>query len=382
MTQIHRFIFARALFSVAAIGLASACTPQSQVQPVTTGAGTAVKVTEIATKLAYPWGIAVLPDGSMLVTERDGRLRVIRDGKLAEAPIAGVPAVLNDGQGGLFDVALHPDFATNNLVYLSFAKGTKEANHTVIIRGIYDGARLNNIQTVFEAAPLKKGSAHFGGRMIFMPDKTLMLTLGDGYEYRDKAQDLGTNFGKIIRITDTGQPAPANPFIGQVGKRPEIYSYGHRNMQGLALDSSSGTLYEHEHGPKGGDEINIIQPGKNYGWPVITYGVDYSGAPISLKNKQDGMEQPITYWVPSIAPSGMAFYTGDLFPAWKGDLLVTALAGQQLRRVNLEKGVVASQETYLTDRDERYRHVVQAPDGSLLLLTDDAEGKVLRVTPG
>jgi glucose/arabinose dehydrogenase len=188
--------------------------------------------------------------------------------------------------------------------------------------------------------------------------------------------------GKIVRLTDTGKPASDNPFVGQEGKRPEIYSYGHRNVQGIARDPVTGTLYQHEHGPKGGDEVNVIVAGKNYGWPVITYGVDYSGAPISLKNKQDGMEQPLVYWVPSIAPSGMAFYSGDLFPAWKGDLLVSALAGQQIRRVNLENGRVASQENLLTDRGERYRQIIQAPDGSLLVLTDDAEGKVLRLTPG
>ena len=318
----------------------------------------------------------------MLVTERDGQLRVIRDGKLVDAPIAGVPAVYNNGQGGLFDIALHPDFATNKLVYLSFAKGTKDANHTAIVRGTYDGTRLTNVQNVFDASPDKATDAHFGGRMLFLPDKTLILTLGDGYKYRDKAQDLSSDLGKIVRITDTGQPAPGNPFIGQAGKRPEIYSYGHRNVQGIARDPVYGAIFAHEHGPKGGDEINIVQAGKNYGWPVITYGVDYSGAPISLKSKEPGMEQPITYWVPSIAPSGMAFYSGDLFPTWKGDLIVTALAGQQLRRVVLDKGLVVRQEVYLTDRGERYRHVVQAPDGSLLVLTDDAEGKVLRLTPG
>jgi aldose sugar dehydrogenase len=323
-----------------------------------------------------------LPDGSMLVTEREGRLRVIRDGKLVEAPIGGVPGVHNEGQGGLLDVALHPDFASNKLVYLSFSKGTKAANHTAVVRGTYDGVRLTNLQNVFDASPERSTDAHFGGRLLFMPDKSLILTLGDGFAYRDKAQDLSSDLGKIVRITDTGQAAPGNPFLGQAGKRPEIYSYGHRNVQGIARDPATGALYAHEHGPKGGDEVNVIVAGKNYGWPVITYGVDYSGAPISLKNRQDGMEQPITYWVPSIAPSGMAFYTGDLFPAWKGDLIVTALAGQQVRRVNLENGVVASQESYLTDRGERYRQVVQAPDGSLLVLTDDSEGKVLRLTPG
>ncbi len=361
---------------ILALGCTAKPLPQASTPKI------ALKVTEIATKLANPWGLAVLPDSSMLVTERDGRLRVIRNGTLVPAPVAGVPTVYNEGQGGLFDVVLHPDFVTNNLVYLSFAKGTKAANHTAIIRATYDGARLTNIQTVFDAAPDKATDAHFGGRMMFLPDKTLILTLGEGYAYRDKAQDLSSDLGKIIRITDTGQPAAGNPFVGQAGKRPEIFSYGHRNVQGITRDPVTGIIYEHEHGPKGGDEINILAPGKNYGWPVITYGVDYSGAPISLKNKQDGMEQPITYWVPSIAPSGMTFYSGDLFPAWKGDLLVTALAGQQLRYINLERGVVTDQVAYLTEREERYRQVVQAPDGSLLVLTDDAEGKVLRITPG
>lgn len=370
------------LYGLSALCILIACSQPLSTQPDAIIAQTAIKVTEVATNLDNPWGIAILPDGSMLVTEREGRLRVIRDGTLLPVPVGGVPAIYNEGQGGLLDVVLHPDFATNNLVYLSFSKGTKDANHTSVVRGTYDGGRLNNIQTVFDATPERTTSAHYGGRMLFMADKTLIVTLGDGYQYKDEAQDLTNDLGKIVRLTDTGQAAPGNPFIGQHGKRPEIYSYGHRNVQGIALDRATGRLYQHEHGPKGGDEVNLISAGKNYGWPVITYGVDYSGAPISLKNKQDGMEQPLVYWVPSIAPSGMVFYTGDMFPAWKGDLIVTALAGQHVRRVNLENGAVVSQETYLTDREERYRQVVQAPDGSLLVLTDDSQGKVLRLTAG
>jgi aldose sugar dehydrogenase len=373
----------RLALAISCLSLAVACAQEATgAQSGSAPSSTAIKVTEIASNLSNPWGIAVLPDGSMLVTEREGRLRIIRDGALVATPIEGVPKVHDAGQGGLLDIVLHPDFATNQLIYLSFAKGTKGANHTAIIRATYDGRRLSNIEPIFDAVPERKTDAHFGGRMLFMPDKTLILTLGDGYVYRDKAQDLTSDLGKIVRLTDTGKPAPDNPFIGQAGARPEIYSYGHRNVQGIARDPVTGTLYQHEHGPKGGDEVNVIVAGKNYGWPVITYGVDYSGAPISLKNKQDGMEQPLTYWVPSIAPSGMAFYSGDLFPAWKGDLLVSALAGQHIRRVNLENGRVASQESLLTDRGERYRHIVQAPDGSLLVLTDDPEGKVLRLTPG
>jgi aldose sugar dehydrogenase len=356
--------------------------PETGPTDSSTGVTTKLAVSEIATGLNHPWGITVLPDGAMLVTERAGRLRLIKDGKLVEAPISGVPAVLDANQGGLLDVALHPDFANNRLVYLSFSKGTRGANQTSVVRGVFDGTSLTNVQTVYDSASLRTTQAHYGGRLLFLPDGSLILTLGDGYAYKDKAQTLDNDFGKIVRLTDAGQAAPGNPLAGQSGARSEIYSYGHRNVQGVAYDRANNVLYAHEHGPKGGDEVNIIQAGKNYGWPVITYGVDYSGAPISLKNKQDGMEQPLVYWVPSIAPSGMTFYTGDLFPEWKGDLLITALAGQQVRRVNLENGRVASQESYLSERNERYRHIVQAPDGSLLVLTDEDEGKVLRVTPG
>jgi glucose/arabinose dehydrogenase len=367
---------------LASVALAAACAPAAKTPAPTGSAGQKLVVSELATGLSFPWGAALLPDGSILVTERDGRLRLIKDGKLVAEPIGGVPPVLNEGQGGLFDVALHPDFATNQLVYLAFAKGSSSANHTAVVRGRFTGRTLEDVEPVFESVPERNTQAHYGGRLLFMPDKTLIVTLGDGYEYRDKAQGLGTDFGKIVRITDTGQPAPGNPYIGQAGKRPEIYTYGHRNVQGIAHDPVTGTLYAHEHGPKGGDEVNVLLPGRNYGWPVITYGVDYSGAPISLESKKAGMEQPLVYWVPSIAPSSMVVYTGDLFPAWKGDLLVTALAGQQLRRVDLENGQVKAQETYLTDREERYRDIIQAPDGSLIVLTDAPGGKVLRLTPG
>jgi glucose/arabinose dehydrogenase len=339
-------------------------------------------VQELATGLAFPWGAAVLPDGALLVTEREGRLRLIRDGQLVAAPITGVPSVLDNNQGGLFDVALHPDFATNQLVYLSFAKGTVDENRTAVVRGRFTGAALEDVTPVWEASPAKSGGAHFGGRLLFLPDRTLLVSLGDGYAYRDKAQDLSSDLGKIVHITDTGQPAPGGPFAGQAGARPEIYSYGHRNVQGLVRDPASGAVYAHEHGPKGGDEVNLIRPGANYGWPEITYGVDYSGAPISLRSSAPGMEQPLVYWVPSIAPAGMAFYTGALFPAWQGDLIVAALAGEQLRRVNLEGGQVTGQEIILDGRGERYRQVIQMPDGALLALTDATDGKVLRITPG
>jgi aldose sugar dehydrogenase len=343
-------------------------------------AATALKVEEVATGLEYPWGVAFLPDGAMLVTEREGGLKLVKAGQPI-APVAGLPAAYVDNQAGVFDVALHPGFAENKFVYVSLATGTKAANRTTIVRGRFDGTNLVDVTPIFNAGPDKRGGAHFGGRMLFQPDGTLLLTLGDGYTEKDRAQTLDNDFGKIVRLTDTGQPAPGNPFAGQAGARPEIWSYGHRNVQGLTHDPATGTVYAHEHGPKGGDEVNAIRPGVNYGWPKITYGVDYSGAPISAISAAPGMEQPLVYWVPSIAPSGMTFYTGEMFPAWKGDLLVSALAGTQLRRVDLDNGSVKGQEVMLKDREQRLRHVAQAPDGALILLTDEPDGKVLRVTP-
>lgn len=338
-------------------------------------------VTPIAEGLENPWGAVVLPDGALLVTERAGGLKRVREG-VAPVAITGVPAVLVEGQGGLLDVALHPQFATNGLVYLSMATGTEAENNTRLVRGRLVGDALTDVQTLFDASPKKKGGAHFGGRILFLPDGTLLLSLGDGFAYREKAQDLGSDLGKIVRLTDTGQPAPGNPFAGRPGARAEIFSYGHRNVQGLTRDPLSGRIYESEHGPKGGDEVNILAPGKNYGWPVITYGVDYNGAQISPFTERPGMEQPILYWVPSIAPGGMAFYAGDLFPAWKGDLLVGALAGMHLRRVDLDAdGKVLGQETLLADLNERIRQVVPGPAGEVYLLTDSAEGRVLKLTP-
>lgn len=341
----------------------------------------ALNVTEVATGLSFPWGAAFLPDGRLLVTERDGRLRLIENGALNPTAITGLPPVFVNGQGGMFDVVAHPDFANNGLIYVSFAAGTQAENRTTVIRGKLEGTALTNVERVFQASPGKRGGAHFGGRMMFLPDSTLMLTLGDGYSYRDKAQDLSSHLGKIVRMNDRGAAVEDAPYAIGENASPFVHSYGHRNVQGIARDPASGTIYAHEHGPKGGDEINMIKSGANYGWPVITYGVDYSGLPISLETAKDGMEQPLLAWVPSIAPSGMIFYTGDMFPAWKGDLIVSLLAGQHLRRVDLESGQVVGQETMLSDRGERYRAVIQAPDGALIALTDAPDGKVLRITP-
>lgn len=362
-----------------------AAPPPQNVPPPITGDAAAspvqVAYQEIAAGLAYPWGVAFLPNGDALVTERDGRLRVIRAGRLDPAPVTGLPPVLVEGQGGLFDVVLDPDFAANRRIYLSFAHGTSAANGTRIVRARFDGAALSEVTPIYTASPLKNGSAHFGARMAILPDRTLVLTLGDGYANKDDAQTLGNDFGKIVRLTLDGAPAPGNPFAGQAGARAEIWSYGHRNVQGIVHDPATNTLWAHEHGPRGGDEVNIIRPGANYGWPAITYGVDYSGAVISPFSARDGMEQPQVVWVPSIAPSGMALYRGNLFPQWRGDLIVSALAGMQARRIDLEGTRVVGQDKLFADLNARIRQVAEAPDGSLWLLIDSPTGRILRVTP-
>ncbi len=337
-------------------------------------------LTPVAEGLSFPWGMAFLPEGEMLVTERSGQLRVIGQDGLRAAPVAGVPAVYEDRQGGLFDVILDPDFANNRLLYLSFAKGDVDANGTALMRAKLsdDLTELTDTTLIFEVPFQKRGGAHFGGRMAFMDDGTLLLTLGDGYIHMDEAQNLSNHMGKIVRITTDGDAPADNPFVGQEGAAPEIWSYGHRSVQGLAIDPATGVVYEHEHGPKGGDEINILQPGRNYGWPVITYGINYDGTIITTETAKDGMEQPIVKWVPSIAPAGMTFYTGNEFPEWQGDLLVSALAGMQLRRVDLENGKVVGQNIILGG-EERYRFIVSSPDGGLYVGTDDPEGYVYRL---
>ena len=343
-----------------------------------------INIETMATGLEYPWGIVFLPDGSALVTEKAGRLRLLKDGKLS-TPISGVPLVLYKGQAGLFDVALHPDFATNQFVYLSFAKGTEKDNATTLIRAKFDGKTLSEVTQIFESNPHKKGTNHFGARILFLPDKSLLLSLGEGFSYKDEAQNLMSDFGKIMHLRDDGVPIDDHQFSTSndqnVKSHKGIFSYGHRNPQGLAFDKATNTIYENEHGPRGGDEINVLVTGKNYGWPKITYGVDYTGLPISDKVAMDGMEQPLLYWVPSIAPSGMTFYDKDLFADWKGNLLVSALAGEQLRRVELKAGKVLKQETFLTELKTRFRNITTAPDGSIWVLTDEPEGKVLKLTP-
>lgn len=327
-----------------------------------------------ATGLETPWSLAFLPDGSVLVTELPGRLRHIRaDGAIGE-PIANVPAVYLAGQGGLFDVVLHPDFANNRWVYLSYAGGTPGSNATTVARGHLQDNRLEDVEVIYENSPRKDTPVHYGGRMAFLPDGTLLLTTGDGFNYREAAQDVGSGLGKVLRMNDDGSPAAGNPFP----EAPYVFSYGHRNPQGLAV-SSDGTIWLHEHGPKGGDEVNRIEAGLNYGWPVITFGIDYNGAIISPHTTWPGMQQPEHYWVPSIAPSGLAVYEGSLFPEWQGDLFVGALVNHDVHRLHVENGEIDGEEALFGELAVRIRDVRSGPDGALWIVTNGSPGEVIRV---
>lgn len=348
---------------------------------VTSASAAEYKIETVVDGLSYPWAIAFLPDGDMLVTERPGRLRRISNGKLQQQPIGNLPGVFVGGQGGLFDILLDPGFASNQRLYLSFASGTKNANATRVISARLVENSLVYVNTVFTASPAKDTPHHFGGRLALLPDQTLLITVGEGFDYRKKAQTLDNHFGKVVRINKDGTVPRDNPFVGRADVLPEIWSYGLRNPQGL-LVSVDGTVWLHEHGPRGGDELNVIRPGKNYGWPAITYGMDYSGAYVSPYTEAPGMEQPVIYWVPSIAPAGFCEYTGDAFPHWKGNLFVAALVEKSVRRLVMGNGGVLSQEAMFTELNQRIREVRMGPDGNLYLLTDSDEGQILRVSPG
>ncbi|OJY35905.1 MAG: hypothetical protein BGP06_03065 [Rhizobiales bacterium 65-9] len=341
-------------------------------------------VETVAGGLQNPWGFAFLPDGRMLVTERQGRMRIVSaDGALSQ-PLSGAPRVDARGQGGLLDVALDPDFARNRLVYVSFSEPHDGGrNNTAVARArLNDAANaLENLTTIWRQEPSIASTMHFGSRLVFARDGTLFVTVGDRYSQRDQAQNPDNAIGKVIHITTDGQPAPGNPGLNGVKWNPFIWSIGHRNVQGAALHPATGQLWTAEHGARGGDEINHPEAGKNYGWPVITYGVDYSGAKIGVGTHKDGMEQPVFYWDPSIAPSGMAFYTGDAFPGWKNSAFVGALAGQLLARLEFDGDKILREERLLQGFGERIRDVRQGPDGFLYLLTDGAQGRLLRLKP-
>ena len=337
----------------------------------------------VADGLAFPWCLAFLPDGAMLVTERGGALRVVRDGALDPVPVAGVPPVFARGQGGLFDVLPHPQFAANRTLYLSYAHGGADGNATRLARARFDGQRLTQLEVLFTATPLKRPPLHYGGRMLFLPDRTLLLATGDGFVHREAAQRLGNLLGKVVRLQDDGTPAPDNPFAGDAAAESAIWTYGHRNPQGLALvqDGGQTRVYLHEHGPRGGDELNLLRPGANYGWPVATFGIDYNGAVVSPFTEYPGMADPLLHWTPSIAPAGMAYYDGEAFPEWRGDLFVTSLVFRVVERIDLEDGAVVGQERLFAEVGERLRDVRAGPDGHLYLLTDAARGRLIRVSP-
>ncbi len=365
-----------------AVFLLAAASSVCDAQVFPSSAGN-IAIETVAKGLNHPWALAFLPDGRFLVTERVGRMRIVENNGKLSAPIANVPAVFASGQGGLHDVALDRRYAQNGTIYFCYAEPASGGARTALARARLsaDAApRLDDVNIIFRQEGPLSGGNHFGCRIVQTADDNLFLTLGEHFTTRDQAQNLANHLGKIVRLRPDGSVPPDNPFVGRQGAKPEIWSYGHRNPQGLALHPASGTLWEHEHGPRGGDEVNIIEKGKNYGWPVIGYGIDYSGAKIHESTHKAGMEQPIWYWVPSIAPSGIAFYTGNVFPAWQGSLFVGALAGQMLVRLGLDGEKVVKEERLLHALSERIRDVRQGPDGALWLLSDTA-GRILRLVP-
>ncbi|MCI5043932.1 MAG: PQQ-dependent sugar dehydrogenase [Aquisalinus sp.] len=343
------------------------------------------EITEIAGGLETAASIAFLPSGDMLVAEKAGRLRVIRDGELLSEPVSGVPEVHFRSQAGLFDVVLHPQFEQNGVLFLAYAHPEGRRNTLRLAKARFeatDGSgSLQDLEVIFTGESWRTTSAHYGGRIAFLDDGTLLLTTGDGYRHREEAQKLDNHFGKIIRLNDDGSVPNDNPFVDTEGALPEIWSYGHRNPQGLVFDGKNDVVYAHEHGPRGGDEVNIIEKGNNYGWPVICYCIDYSGAQITPFSQMDGMEQPVVHYEPSIAPSGFAIYDGDQFPDWRGDLFIGALAHEHVRHISLESGQFGAQQEHFGDLGVRIRDVRFGPDGLMYVLTDKSDAKVLRVTP-
>ncbi|MCH8497027.1 MAG: PQQ-dependent sugar dehydrogenase [Marinobacter sp.] len=340
---------------------------------------TSFQLQTVVSGLEHPWGLAFLPNGDKLVTERPGRLRIVRDGELLEQPVTGLPELAARGQGGLLDVVLHPAFNDNQQLFLSYAHRNRRGYTTRVARATYTEGALSNVRVIFEAEPRSNNGRHFGSRLAFDEAGLLYISVGDRGEM-ERAQKMDDDAGAVHRITIDGEVPPDNPFVGRRGHRDTVFSKGNRNIQGMTRHPETGDIWSHEHGPRGGDEINIIRKGLNYGWPTITHGVNYSGLPITNLTKKEGMEQPLHYWTPSPAPSGMAFYTGELLPAWQGDLFIGALAGRKLIRLRLDGETVVEEEDLLTGFGQRIRDVRNGPDGALWLLTDDRNGRLVRLS--
>jgi aldose sugar dehydrogenase len=343
----------------------------------------------IIKNLEHPWSLTWLPDGSQLITERPGRLRIVRNGKLDPTPIAGVPPVLAVGQGGLMDVSLHPRFAQNRLIYLTYSHGTEQSNRTRLARATFDGKVLRNLQVIFEVDPVKTGTQHFGSRILWLPDNTMLIAIGDGGNpplqlngdlIRKQAQNRRAHLGKIVRLNDDGSIPTNNPFATDKDAYPAIWSYGHRNIQGVTFDPMTKRVWVTEHGSKGGDELNLVEAGKNYGWPIVTHSREYTGGEISSQRSRPGLVDPKWVWTPAIAPSGLVMYRGDRVPAWQGNLFAGGLVSQDVRRIELDAtGKVVNQQ--LIPIGQRVRDVRQGPDGLLYILTDQQAGQLIRLEP-
>jgi len=338
------------------------------------------RLVTLSHELEQPWAIAFLPDGEMLITERPGRLRRFAAGQLDATPVSGVPKVYANSQGGLLDIALHPDFVRNRLLYLSLAAPVEGGALTRVVRARYEKGALLDLQPIFDAVPAVSGGLHFGSRIAFDRSGLMYVTCGERYR-RERAQKLDDLGGKIVRLRDDGTPAPDNPFVGRAGARPEIFTWGHRNPQGLAMHPGTGRMWSVEHGPRGGDELNLLQPGANYGWPLATHGIDYDGSKISDHTSLPGMQDPVRFWVPSISPCSLCFYTGDKFPAWRGSLFTGALSNNALFRIRLDGERWVGEERLVVDRLPYIRDVRQGPDGLLYLVTHADRGGLFRLEP-
>lgn len=362
----------------------AAITIFAPAQAQTDGAPPPPRVDTLATALNFPWSMAFTPDGDILIIEKQGGLRVFRDGHLLPGIVPGGPdGVLVAVDSGLHDIALDPDFSRTRQVFIAYAEGDLEANRLAVWKAKFDGGSLVDGQTIFRVSPDKAAPSHPGGRIVFLPDKTFLLSVGDGYDYRAAAQDLNSHLGKILRLDRSGAAPADNPFVGRKNIRPEIWSFGHRNPQGLALDPETGEIWEHEHGPRGGDEINRLKAGANYGWPTTTNGIDYDGTLVSERAHAPGIESPLIVWAPSIAPSGLTIYSGDKFPDWKGHFLLGGLASRSLVRAQRDNDdrSIAEIERLLGDLETRIRDVRTGPDGYIYILTDEPDGKLLRLRP-